>query len=110
MAGQQEAGKSDALVIEALRRWKSLTTGLIIRKTFPQLRELIDKTMRYYKPVFPKARYEQQHTLLDLPQRGKDLFWQPEPRPGQVQLSGPGIRLYRFDELTISPGKSTATC
>ena len=51
-------GKSDALVIEALRQVEiPHYRGLIIRKTFPQLRELIDKTMRYYKPVFPKARY-----------------------------------------------------
>ena len=56
--GAAGGGKSDALVIEALRQVEiPHYRGLIIRKTFPQLRELIDKTMRYYKPVFPKARY-----------------------------------------------------
>ena len=53
--GAAGGGKSDALVIEALRQVEiPHYRGLIIRKTFPQLRELIDKTMRYYKPVFPK--------------------------------------------------------
>ena len=47
--GAAGGGKSDALVIEALRQVEiPHYRGLIIRKTFPQLRELIDKTMRYY--------------------------------------------------------------
>lgn len=56
--GAAGGGKSDALVIEALRQVDiPHYRGLILRKTFPQLRELIDKTMQYYKPCFPKARY-----------------------------------------------------
>ena len=56
--GAAGGGKSDALVIEALRQVDVPNyRALILRKTFPQLRELIDKTMQYYKPVFPKARY-----------------------------------------------------
>lgn len=84
--------KSDALVIEALRQVDVPNyRALILRKTFPQLRELIDKTMQYYKPVFPKARYNASQPLLDLPQRGEDLFWQHVPGPGQVQLPGPAV-------------------
>ena len=56
--GAAGGGKSDALVIEALRQVDVPNyRALILRKTFPQLRELIDKTMQYYKPAFPKARY-----------------------------------------------------
>ena len=95
--GAAGGGKSDALVIEALRQVEiPHYRGLIIRKTFPQLRELIDKTMRYYKPVFPKARYNSSTHCWTFPSGAKIYFWQPEPRPGQVQLSGPGIRLYRL--------------
>lgn len=55
--GAAGGGKSDALVIEALRQVDiPHYRGLILRKTFPQLRELIDKTMQYYKPCFPKAQ------------------------------------------------------
>ena len=55
--GAAGGGKSDALVIEALRQVDVPNyRALILRKTFPQLRELIDKTMQYYKPAFPKAR------------------------------------------------------
>ena len=56
--GAAGGGKSDALVIEALRQVNiPHYRALILRKTYPQLSELIDKTMRYYRPVFPKARY-----------------------------------------------------
>ena len=92
--GAAGGGKSDALIIEALRQVHiPHYRALILRKTYPQLSELIDKTMRYYKPVFPKARYNE--PLLDLPQRGEDLLRQPEPHTGQVQLSGQSVRLYR---------------
>ena len=94
--GAAGGGKSDALIIEALRQVHiPHYRALILRKTYPQLSELIDKTMRYYKPVFPKNPVQQQHTLLDLPQRGEDLLRQPEPHTGQVQLSGQSVRLYR---------------
>ena len=50
--------KSDALVIEALRQIHiPHYKALIIRKTFPQLAELIDKSLNYYKRAIPKARY-----------------------------------------------------
>ena len=45
-------GKSDALVIEALRQVDvRYYKALILRKTFPQLAELIDKTLNYYPRI-----------------------------------------------------------
>ena len=85
--GAADSGKSDALVIEALRQVDvPHYRGLIVRKTYPQLSELIDKTMQYYRPAFPKARYNASSHVLDLPQRGEDLFWIYVPHAGQVQL------------------------
>ena len=52
--GAAGGGKSDALIIEALRQVHiPHYRALILRKTYPQLSELIDKTMRYYR-YFPK--------------------------------------------------------
>ena len=56
--GAAGGGKSDALVAEALRQVHiPHYKGLIIRKTFPQLAELVDKTLNYYTRAFPKAVY-----------------------------------------------------
>ena len=75
--GAAGGGKSDALIIEALRQVHiPHYRALILRKTYPQLSELIEP-------------------LLDLPQRGENLLRQPEPHTGQVQLSGQSVRLYR---------------
>ena len=50
-------GKSDALVIEALRQVNiPYYKAIILRKTFPQLAELIDKTLNYYPRIYPGAR------------------------------------------------------
>lgn len=46
--GAAGGGKSDALVIEALRQVHiPHYKALILRKTFPQLAELIDKSLNY---------------------------------------------------------------
>ena len=73
--GAAGGGKSDALVIEALRQVNVPNyRALILRKTFPQLRELIDKTMQYYKPVFPKARYNASSHVWTFPSGAKIYF------------------------------------
>ena len=47
--GAAGGGKSDALVIEATRQVHiPHYKALILRKTFPQLTELIDKSLKYY--------------------------------------------------------------
>ena len=53
--GAAGGGKSDALVIEALRQVHiPHYRGLILRKTYPQLSDLVDKSMAYYKRAFPR--------------------------------------------------------
>ena len=48
--GAAGGGKSDALVIEALRQVHiPHYRALILRKTFPQLSDLMDKSMNYYR-------------------------------------------------------------
>ena len=56
--GAAGGGKSDALVIEALRQVHiHHYRALIVRKTFPQLSDLVDKSMNYYRRAFPGAQY-----------------------------------------------------
>lgn len=56
--GAAGGGKSEALVIEALRQVdKPRYKGLILRKSYPQLAELIDKSIHYYPRAFPGAKY-----------------------------------------------------
>ena len=93
--------KSDALVIEALRQVEiPHYRGLIIRKTFPQLRELIDKTMRYYKPVFPKARYNSSTHCWTFPSGAKIYFGSLNHAQDKYNYQGQAYDFIGFDELT----------
>ena len=56
--GAAGGGKSDALVIEALRQVDiPHYRALILRKTYPQLSDLVDKSQMYYRRAFPQAQY-----------------------------------------------------
>lgn len=56
--GAAGGGKSDALVIEALRQVHiPHYRALILRKTYPQLSDLVDKSQSYYRRAFPEAQY-----------------------------------------------------
>ena len=99
--GAAGGGKSDALVIEALRQVEiPHYRGLIIRKTFPQLSELIDKTMRYYKPVFPKARYNASSHTWTFPSGAKIIFGSMQHQADRYNYQGKAYDFIGFDELT----------
>ena len=71
--GAAGGGKSDALVIEAMRQVAvPYYKGLILRKTFPQLAELIDKSLNYYPRAYPKARYNASAHTWTFPERGQN--------------------------------------
>ena len=73
--GAAGGGKSDALVIEALRQVHiPHYRALILRKTYPQLSDLVDKSQVYYHRAFPQAQYNAT-AHVELPQRGKNLLW-----------------------------------
>ena len=99
--GAAGGGKSDALVIEALRQVNVPNyRALILRKTFPQLRELIDKTMRYYKPVFPKARYNSSTHCWTFPSGAKIYFGSLNHAQDRYNYQGQQFDFIGFDELT----------
>ena len=99
--GAAGGGKSDALVIEALRQVNiPHYRALILRKTFPQLRELIDKTMRYYKPVFPKARYNSSAHCWTFPSGAKIYFGSLNHARDRYNYQGQQFDFIGFDELT----------
>ena len=71
--GAAGGGKSDALVMEATRQVDiPHYKGLIIRKTFPQLSELIDRSG-------------------ELSEWCKDYFWFDAAQQGQIKLSRKGL-------------------
>ena len=73
--GAAGGGKSDALVVEALRQAAiPHYRALLLRKTYPELRELIEKSERYYPAAFPGARFNSSSHTWRFPSGAKVLF------------------------------------
>ena len=99
--GAAGGGKSDALVIEALRQVHiPHYKALILRKTFPQLAELIDKTLTYYPRVYPKARYNSSNHTWTFPSGAKIIFGAMQYTKDRTKYQGQAYDFIAFDELT----------
>lgn len=99
--GAAGGGKSDALVIEALRQVHiSHYKALILRKTFPQLAELIDKSLNYYPRAFPGARYNSSSHTWTFPSGAKIVFGSMQYTKDRIKYQGQAYDFVAFDELT----------
>lgn len=99
--GAAGGGKSDALVCEALRQVNlPHYKGLILRKTFPQLTELIDKSMNYYPRAFPGARYNDSKHCWTFPSGAKIVFGSMQHSKDRLNYQGIAYNYIAFDELT----------
>ncbi|MBR5093862.1 MAG: phage terminase large subunit [Oscillospiraceae bacterium] len=99
--GAAGGGKSDALVIEAARQVSiPHYKGLLIRKTYPQLSELIEKSFRYYTRAFPRARYNEQKHTWTFPSGAKIVFGSMQHERDRFNYQGKAFDFIGFDELT----------
>lgn len=99
--GAAGGGKSDALVIEALRQVHiPHYKALILRKTFPEARELIDKSLLYYTQAFPGARYNASNHTWTFPGGAKIIFGSMQHTNDRIKYQGQAFDFVGFDELT----------
>lgn len=99
--GAAGGGKSDALVIEATRQVNiPHYKGLILRKTYPQLTELIEKSLRYYTSAFPKARFNASEHTWYFPSGAKVVFGSMQHSKDKLNYQGKAYDFIAFDELT----------
>lgn len=89
------------MVIEALRQVHvPHYKALILRKTFPELRELIDKSLLYYKQAFPGARYNASNHTWTFPSGAKIIFGSMQHTNDRIKYQGQAFDFVGFDELT----------
>ncbi len=99
--GAAGGGKSDALIIEALRQVHiPHYKALILRKTYPQLAELIDKSLKYYKAIYPKAQYNVSTHTWTFPSGAKIVFGSLQYKKDREKYQGQAFDFIAFDELT----------
>lgn len=99
--GAAGGGKSEALVIEATRQAHiPHYRGLILRKTYRELGELIDKSLQYYPRAFPKARYNASQNIWYFPSGAKIIFGAMQRPQDKIKYQGRAFDFIAFDELT----------
>lgn len=99
--GAAGGGKSDALLVEALRQVHiPHYTALILRKTIPQLSELIDRSRQIYSLSFPQATYNTTSHYWLFPSGAKIYFGSMQHTKDRINYQGKRFDFIAFDELT----------
>ena len=99
--GAAGGGKSDALLTEALRQVHiPHYRALILRKTYPQLTELIDRSATLYSAAFPRARYNHTARVWTFPSGTKIFFGNLQREQDRTNYQGKRYDFIAFDELT----------
>lgn len=99
--GAAGGGKSDALLAEALRQVHiKHYRGVIFRKTYPELAELIDRSQEIYGPAYPRARYNDSKHFWRFPSGAKIYFAAMQHEKDRTKYQGRRFDFVGFDELT----------
>ena len=99
--GAAGGGKSDALVAEALRQVDfPYYKGLILRKSYPQLSELIDKSLLMYPRAYPGASYNSTAHTWTFPSGARIRFGSLHHTNSKYDWQGQAFDYIAFDELT----------
>ena len=99
--GAAGGGKSDCALAEALRQINvSHYRGLILRKTFPQLSELIDRSREIYSGMCPEAVYNESQHFWRFPSGAKIYFGSLAHTDDRYNYQGKRYDFIDFDELT----------
>lgn len=99
--GAAGGGKSDCALAEALRQIHiPHYRGLILRKTYPQLSELIDRSYSIYSSFCPSAEYNESKHFWRFPSGAKIYFGSLAHENDRYNYQGKRYDFIDFDELT----------
>ncbi|MFZ5650139.1 MAG: terminase large subunit domain-containing protein [Bacillota bacterium] len=99
--GAAGGGKSDSLLMEGLRQAdKRNYRAIIFRRTFPELQELIDRSMELFPRAFPGAKWNEQKKRWTFPSGAIYYFGAMEHEKDKHKYQGRQFQYIAFDELT----------
>lgn len=99
--GAAGGGKSDYLIIEALRQVdKPCYRGLILRKTVPELEQLIERAQVYYRQAYRNVKFNATKHTFTFPSGAKIQYSSLFRSPDKVKFQGKQFEFIGFDELT----------
>lgn len=99
--GAAGGGKSDSLLIEALRQVRiPHYRAIIFRRTHPQLSELIDRSNELYPKIFPGCKYNRSSKCWTFKSGAKIYFGSMQYEEDRINYQGKRYDFIAFDELT----------
>ena len=106
--GGAGGGKTDALVVDALGAWQEAALNpryraLIVRRTFPELRDVIDRSRVIYPVAVPGAIYNESAKEWRFPSGAKVVFGYAERDADRFQFQGQEYTYIGMEELTQWP-------
>ena len=102
--GAAGGGKSYAMLIDPLRfAHREAHRALILRRSMPELRELIDKSRELYPKAFPGCKYKEVEKLWNFPSGAKVEFGFLERDADVYRYQGQAYSWIGFDEITHLP-------
>ena len=102
--GAAGGGKSYAMLVDPLRyAHKKAHRALILRRSMPELRELIDKSRELYPLAFPGCKFREVEKLWNFPSGAKIEFGFLERDADVYRYQGQAYSWIGFDEITHLP-------
>lgn len=99
--GAAGGGKSDMLIIEALRQVdKPWYRGLILRKIIKELTQLAERARLYYNAAYPGVRYNATSRVFTFPSGATITFDGLQYTKDKEKYQGQQFEFIGFDELT----------
>lgn len=99
--GAAGGGKSDYLVAEALRQVHvPQYRGILFRKTYPELEDLISRSHELYGSAFPRAKYNESKHAWRFPSGAIIYFGSMQHTKDRLKYQGRHFDFVGFDELT----------
>jgi len=102
--GAAGGGKSYAMLVDPLRYChRAAHRALILRRSMPELRELIDKSRELYPKAFPGCKFREVEKLWNFPSGAKVEFGFLERDADVYRYQGQAYSWIGFDEITHLP-------
>ena len=99
--GAAGGGKSYAMLVDPLRfAHRAAHRALILRRSMPELRELIDKSRELYPRAFPGSKFREVEKIWTFPSGAKIEFGFLERDADVYRYQGQAYSWIGFDEIT----------
>ena len=107
LEGNRGGGKTDVLLMDFYqhvgRKYRSHWKGVLFRRTYPELQDIIDRSVEWFGQLCPGAKYNRQDHIWTFPQGEKLLLRHFEVPADYWKYHGSQFPWIGWEELTLWP-------